>query len=98
MTYEQRKEAMIHYGFGPDVMKQTKVCGHCGAGADAKQSFCKECGARLPNETLFDLYKKNHLFCTHCETVPPDSARFCPRCGRPLHKKQPKMPDKTSCA
>ena len=39
-------------------------------------------------------WEEQPLFCTYCETVPPDSARFCPRCGRPLHKKQPKMPDK----
>ena len=89
-----RSTAMKQLGFGPEVMKQTKVCPICGTTADADELECFRCGADLPRETLFDLYKKNHLFCTYCETVPPDSARFCPRCGRPLHKKQPKMPDK----
>jgi len=73
---------MAQHGFGPDAMRKIKVCGSCGMGADAEQQFCKECGARLNDTTLFDLYKKNHLYCPDCGTVLPDSARFCSHCGR----------------
>ena len=51
-----RKANMKRFGFGPEVMKQTKVCPACGATADADESECFRCGADLPGETLFDLY------------------------------------------
>lgn len=63
-----RKANMKRFGFGPDVMKQTKVCRVCGGTADAAQRYCSDCGAELPRETLFDLYKSHHLFCTKCGT------------------------------
>lgn len=79
-----RRESMAHYGFGPEAMKNTKVCLRCGASAPASARLCGECGARLPRETLFDLYKEAHPYCGKCNTVVSDSAQFCPRCGEKI--------------
>ena len=88
-----RKANMKRFGFGPEVMKQTKVCPVCGATADADEVECFHCGAELPRETLFDLYKSQHQYCAHCGTVAADRSVFCPECGmrrrhtiRPLRK------------
>lgn len=76
-----RAESMQHYGFGPEAMKRIKVCGQCGASAEAAERYCKDCGSRLPEQTLFDLYKGSHPYCRICNTVIADSAHFCPKCG-----------------
>lgn len=90
-----RAENMRRYGFGPDAMRQIKVCGQCGAPNDARLHRCAECETRLPRDTLFDLYKRNHPHCRLCDTVAADSARYCPRCGseikhifNPKHKEE----------
>ena len=79
-----RLEGMKRFGFGPDVMKQTKVCRVCGGTADAAQRYCSDCGAELPRETLFDLYKARHLYCPACDTVVASTVVFCPECGKRL--------------
>lgn len=71
-------------GFGPAVMRQTKVCPRCGALARAGQSFCPGCGAALLPQTLYDSYCQKHRRCPGCGTVLASDARFCPGCGRPL--------------
>lgn len=76
-----RLEAMKRYGFGPEVMKQTKVCPVCGVTAGADETECIRCGAGLPQETLFDLYKSQHQYCVICGTVVADTSVFCPECG-----------------
>ncbi len=76
-----RKENMANYGFGPDAMKKIKVCRKCGEAADAQEQFCRTCGTRLPEETLFDIYKAEHLICERCATVISETAHFCPKCG-----------------
>lgn len=80
-SHRSRAENMRRYGFGPDAMRQIKVCGQCGAANDACLHRCVECGGRLPRDTLFDLYKRNHPYCRLCGTVAADSARYCPICG-----------------
>ena len=75
---------MLYCGFGPDVMKQTKVCRICGCSCDAGETYCEECGAVLPKETLFDLYRSQHLSCPACDTVVANEACFCPKCGKQL--------------
>ena len=42
------------------------------------------CGAVLPKETLFDLYKAKHFYCPACGTVTENTANFCPQCGERL--------------
>lgn len=80
-----RAENMRHYGFGPEAMKQVKVCGQCGGSNPAKERHCAECGARLSDETLFDLYKRMHPYCRACGTVVADSASYCPKCGTQIN-------------
>lgn len=84
-----RSAAMKQLGFGPEVMKQTKVCPACGATADADESECFRCGADMPGETLFDLYKSRHQYCDHCGTVVADRSVFCPECGTRLMRRSP---------
>jgi len=80
------RENMIRYGFGPEVMKKTKVCTLCGQRGEADQKFCTKCGTRLPDTTLYDFYRENHLYCHYCDTVVADSVQFCPRCGSKIKK------------
>ena len=81
-----RQENMDHFGFGPRAMKRIKVCAHCGSMASSDQWFCKECGKRLPRDTLFQLYKNCHKSCPVCETVVAASVHYCPQCGMMLER------------
>ena len=82
-----RSEIMKRFGFGPEVMKQQKVCRVCGSPCTVSETHCAECGAVLPKETLFDLYKSHHTYCPHCDTVVAKTAIFCPVCGDRLQGK-----------
>lgn len=73
-----------HYGFGPNVMKQMKVCPGCGFLAKSTASYCPECGGKLSAETLFDQYKQKHRTCPGCDTVLTLESQYCPECGRAL--------------
>ena len=42
-----RRVGMNQYGFGPDAMKQRKVCRICGATMPSEEDFCRICGAVL---------------------------------------------------
>ena len=81
-------ETSRRFGFGPEVMKQTKVCRVCGNTCDSNEAYCFECGAILPRETLFDLYKSYHPYCPGCGTVVSSRAQYCPECGKPLRKRR----------
>lgn len=83
-----RLEGMKRFGFGPEVMKQQRVCRLCGFTCRADESHCRGCGAVLPRETLFDLYKARHLYCPACSTVVANTTRFCPECGKRLQARQ----------
>ena len=83
-----RLEEMKQKGFGPDIMKQHKVCRSCGKTCGYKEKYCTKCGAILPRETLFDLYKLYHLYCPDCDTVLASTSRFCPQCGRSLYSRK----------
>lgn len=61
MIQKARLKNLEHFGFGPNVMKKTKICSQCGRVAKANSSYCSKCGERLPPETLFDCYKKQHI-------------------------------------
>ncbi|MBQ3077152.1 MAG: hypothetical protein IJC43_04785 [Clostridia bacterium] len=87
-THLARLAAMRQFGFGPEVMKGIKVCRVCGCTCSAGARSCRECGAVLPRETLFDLYKARHLYCPACDTVVARSAIFCPQCGKRLRTGQ----------
>ena len=79
-----RLEGMKRFGFGPEGMKEIRVCRVCGCPCTAREKYCKDCGAVLPKETLFDLYKARHLYCPACDTVVASTAVFCPECGKRL--------------
>ena len=76
-----RQQNMEHYGFGPDAMKKLRVCTVCGTAAPPGKHFCIECGHRLPDKTLYDLYLERHKVCPVCRAVLADEMEFCPQCG-----------------
>ena len=76
-----RQQSMEQYGFGPAAMKKVKVCTVCGNPSPSDQQFCTECGHRLPDKTLYDIYKERHVCCPNCDTVLSDEMGYCPQCG-----------------
>ena len=42
---------MAVFGFGPLVMKSTKICTYCGLMINAREKTCPECKRKLPRET-----------------------------------------------
>ena len=91
MTRQQmeqiRMESMKQYGFGPETMKQLKVCANCGATVPAEKQICGECGSRLPRKTLYQVYLNLHRRCPVCETVLSDNAIFLPPVRDNAHSK-----------
>lgn len=81
-----RMQSMEEFGFGPTVMKKIKKCPQCGRMSPAGEAFCRECGSRLPQKTLYDFYKSLHKVCPVCDSVAPDGAEFCPVCGASLER------------
>ncbi len=69
------------FGFGPQVMKQIKVCRKCAHSNHAERYVCQNCGAVLPIETLYQLYQRQHRLCPICNTVLASGMNFCPHCG-----------------
>ena len=51
VTYKNRFKAMEEFGFGPNVMKNTKVCSQCGQAVNADTAYCSGCGAKLRQMT-----------------------------------------------
>ena len=82
MTEKSKNLQLEQYGFGPNVMKKTKVCLTCGQLASARSLICSHCGARLPFATLFDSYKRRHSCCPHCSTILTADTKYCPHCGQ----------------
>ena len=80
-----RQQNMEHYGFGPSAMKKIIVCTHCGTPSSRRKHFCIECGHRLPDKTLYDLYLERHRVCPVCDTVLTNGMDFCPQCGTKTH-------------
>ena len=84
MTEKAKYFQLEQFGFGPHVMKKTKVCKNCGQIASARSILCARCGARLPFATLFDSYKRRHRCCPHCSTILTPDTKYCSHCGRPV--------------
>ena len=76
-----RKQNMEYFGFGPDAMKKVKVCSVCGHPSDRSEHFCVECGHRLPDKTLYNIYMERHRVCAACDTILLDQMTYCPQCG-----------------
>ena len=69
MKARSPNEDASRFGFGIDVMKETKVCKQCGAATVAEKHVCSHCGAKLPQESLFQFYQRMHRLCPLCDTV-----------------------------
>lgn len=74
------------FGFGPNIMKRTRICISCGKAVDSKKNRCLLCGTRLPDHTLYDYYKKMHVCCPLCDTVLTSDSKYCPHCGTEIHR------------
>ncbi len=81
-TESSKRTAMEKYGFGEDAMKKIKVCPSCKSAQSAQDKNCAYCGARLPEQTLFDLYSQRHVVCKTCGEVLARRTKFCPQCGK----------------
>ena len=81
-----RRVMLLEYGFGPETLQQRKVCPACGRANRAQDTHCTDCGAALPEKTLYDLYRARHRCCLHCGVVVTDVAVYCPECGTRLPK------------
>lgn len=79
---KKRVMHMEEFGFGPEAMKQIKVCKSCGTPCNFTVAFCTDCGKMLPAETLYDLYIRNHFVCGGCKAIISSEYRYCPQCGK----------------
>ena len=79
-----RHKGMDFYGFGPDAMKKIKVCSECGKKLNIGEKFCTECGKELSQDSLYDMYRKAHLYCKYCDIVVSDNSKYCLKCGRKI--------------
>ena len=73
-----------NYGFGNEVMKQTKVCFSCGSIEPAGRYICSKCRERLPAKNLFQLHQAQKTLCSVCDTIIAPYMEFCPHCGKKL--------------
>lgn len=86
MTQKVRFKILENFGFGPNVMKKSKVCVRCGQLVKTRSAVCPECGEKLPRETLFDRYKKQHVCCPVCDTVLTPDSKYCSNCGKNIQE------------
>ena len=94
MDNVRRRNALFHFGFGTDVMKNIKICEKCSHPESSMKTFCTKCGSRLPKNNLYDFYKAQHKNCQKCGTVLNDSMDYCPRCGAKVNNDVPLMIEK----
>ena len=80
----QRRQDLLDFGFGTDVMKRTTVCPNCRSMENSGNSLCSKCGAALTGPTLYEYYRTQHKSCPDCGSVLSDFMDFCPKCGRSL--------------
>ncbi len=79
-----RRVVLLEYGFGPETLRERKVCPACGKANDAQSATCTDCGGALPRKTLYDLYRARHRCCPGCGVAVTDVAVYCPECGTRL--------------
>ena len=79
-----RRVVLLEYASG------RRHCGDaspvCGRANSADRTDCADCGARLPENTLYDFYRSRHRCCPSCGVAVTDVARYCPECGARLPK------------
>ena len=69
-----------------ETLRRRKICPSCGRANSADRTDCADCGARLPEMTLYDLYRSRHRCCPGCGVAVTNVARYCPECGARLPK------------
>lgn len=80
--YEETKFVDLEsYGFGPNIMKKTRICSKCGRATNTSGNHCPICGNQLQLYTLYDWYKRMHRSCSSCNTVLTSDTLYCPHCG-----------------
>ena len=82
----KRKNALLQFGFGVDVMKTTTVCTNCNSMEIASKPLCSRCGSKLPKANLYDYYRAQHRSCADCGSVLSKSMIYCPKCGSAIKK------------
>lgn len=82
MTQKMKLQELEHYGFGPNVMRKTKLCPACGTLVTDGVAQCPKCREALPELTLFAWYAGQHSTCAYCRTLLSADAQYCPQCGR----------------
>ena len=81
-----RQVTLLEYGCGPETLRRRKICPSCGKANSADRTDCADCGARLPEMTLYDFYRSPPLCCPCGGGVRTADARYCPDCGAQLPK------------
>lgn len=81
-----RRVVLLEYGFGPETMRRRKICPNCGRANSSRETCCADCGAILPEKTLYDFYRSRHRCCPGCGIAVTDVAQYCPECGKRLPK------------
>ena len=82
----RRKNTLLQFGFGVEVMKTTTVCTNCKSMGSVTDELCSKCGSKLPGATLYDYYRAQHSCCSKCGTVLSESMDYCTKCGIPIKK------------
>ncbi len=82
MAQKHRLEQLAQFGFGPGIMRRTRLCPHCSSLVTDGGRTCPFCGRTLPKRTLLCWYEQRHPRCTRCGTVLREDARYCPHCGK----------------
>ncbi len=85
-----RFDQLAKFGFGPNVMKQTRICPNCESLVTDGAEVCPRCGNKLPEITLLTLYEEQHPVCPDCGTVLSDDVQYCPQCGKRIFQKKEK--------
>lgn len=87
MTINEKLNYLEKCGYGPSVMKRTRICLNCKAVVSEGYVICPECKASLPDKTLYDSYRERHMCCDSCGTVLTSDSLYCSHCGKKLHSK-----------
>ena len=82
-----RRRSLLQYGFGIERMQELTVCPNCNSLESSHRILCKNCNAKLPKTTIYDLYKSYHESCPKCKTVLSKSMYYCPNCGVKIKEK-----------
>lgn len=59
-----------------EAAKKLKLCPECGKTSNADGFFCSECGAGLPEETLYDQMQANQPNCPGCGAAVGEDVKF----------------------